>query len=119
MQSILSYVNKNISIFTDIFIEFEDSRCEYSSCPFLSCPSVYYPKLAEPGSTLTHAKYLCSVDPTCAKFFLSNYSYDKGTYYKCPVGVGNDHTDPNTKLYIKGKILDLRMATLTFTKFAF
>ena len=102
-NSDLSYHLKyELSIFKDVFIELEDARCTYD----------FSEKLAEPGSTLIEAKYLCSIDPTCAKFFMAIQHYDFGTYYKCPVEAENDQSWSNYIMYIKGKNFNLYMLAI-------
>ena len=81
----------------DVYVEEKNARCNYS---------VKHEILAESGSTLAEAKYLCSIDPTCAKFFKDiGAVYNTGTYYKCtPESTLDLYGWTKYIVYIKGKI---------------
>ena len=79
-------------IISDNYIEDHDTVCTPWSNTKL---------LAISGTTLDEAKKLCSMDVTCFRFIMSEWSDDKGTSYKCLAGSDIDNSDKYI-LYTKG-----------------
>ena len=80
-------------MFIDVYIEIEDSRCNHH----------YWEHLVGPDKTLTEAKYLCSIDPTCLAFSTTpKLSSDKGNYYKCLAGYIVEPSWKDYMIYKKG-----------------
>ena len=76
LSKILKLLSRNvrqmyISLLIDTYIEFKMSACE----PFQ--------QFANPKASLLEAKSICSMDPTCTKFFANLDGLKMEAYYKC------------------------------------